>query len=119
MESVVTEQPSTSSRVLAATGPVLWIAVSYLDPGKWAATVEGRARFGFDLAWLLLIINCAAILYQYLSARIGIATGKNLAQICSEEYNDTTCILIGIEAEVSVVALDFATENPEALRFSI
>lgn len=74
-------QPSTKGRVLAAVGPVLWIAISYVDPGKWAASVEGGARIGFDLSLLVLIVNCAAILCQYLSARIAIATGKNLAQV--------------------------------------
>ncbi|KAK4392159.1 Ethylene-insensitive protein 2 [Sesamum angolense] len=92
-------QPSTRGRMLAAAGPVLWIAVSYVDPGKWAAAVDGGARFGFDLALLVLIINCAAILCHYLSARIAIATGKDLAQICSEEYDDVICVLLGIEAE--------------------
>ncbi|KAL0333366.1 UNVERIFIED_CONTAM: Ethylene-insensitive protein 2 [Sesamum angustifolium] len=92
--------------MLAAAGPVLWIAVSYVDPGKWAAAVDGGARFGFDLALLVLIINCAAILCHYLSARIAIATGKDLAQICSEEYDDVICVLLGIEAEVSMIALD-------------
>ncbi|KAK6146999.1 hypothetical protein DH2020_017911 [Rehmannia glutinosa] len=99
-------QPSTRDRVLAAVGPVLWIAISYVDPGKWAAAVEGGARFGFDLSLLVLIINIVAILCQYLSARVAIATGKNLAQICSEEYDDVTCILLGIQAEISMIVLD-------------
>lgn len=108
-ETVTTNlQPSTSVRMLAAAGPVVWIAVSYVDPGKWAATVEGGARFGFDLAWLVLIMNCGAMLCQYLSARVAIVTGKNLAQICSEEYDDVTSVLIGIGAEISMVALDFS-----------
>ncbi|GFP83165.1 ethylene-insensitive protein 2 [Phtheirospermum japonicum] len=99
-------RPSTRDRVLAAVGPVLWIAISYVDPGKWAASVEGGARFGFDLSLLVLIINCAAILCQYLSARVAIATGKSLAQICSEEYDDMTCLLLGIQAEISMIVLD-------------
>ncbi|KAG6434017.1 hypothetical protein SASPL_105637 [Salvia splendens] len=106
-ETLITDyQPSSRGRVLAAIGPVLWIAVSYVDPGKWAASIEGGARIGFDLSLLVLLVNCAAILCQYLSARIAIATGKNLAQICSEEYNDFTCILLGIQAELSMIVLD-------------
>ncbi|XP_057779130.1 ethylene-insensitive protein 2.1 [Salvia miltiorrhiza] len=106
-ETLVTDyQPRTRGRVLAAIGPVLWIAISYVDPGKWAASIEGGARIGFDLSLLVLIVNCAAILCQYLSARVAIATGKNLAQICSEEYNDLTCILLGIQAEISMIVLD-------------
>ncbi|KAI3473267.1 hypothetical protein Pfo_030559 [Paulownia fortunei] len=95
-ETLITDyQPSTRERVLAAVGPVLWIAISY-----------GGSRFGFDLSLLVLIINCAAILCQYLSARVAIATGKNLAQICSEEYDDVTCVLLGIQAEISMIMLD-------------
>ncbi|KAL2250625.1 UNVERIFIED_CONTAM: Ethylene-insensitive protein 2 [Sesamum indicum] len=106
-ETLITDYPpATRQRVLAAVGPVLWIAVSYVDPGKWAAAVEGGARFGSDLVLLVLIINCATILCQYLSARVSIATGKDLSQICSEEYDHLTCILLGIQAEISMVILD-------------
>ncbi|KAL6507923.1 Ethylene-insensitive protein 2 [Orobanche gracilis] len=110
---------STRERVLSAVGPALWIAISYIDPGKWAAAVEGGARFGFDLSLLVLMINCSAISCQYLSARIAIATGKNLAQIlynrffalanlkiCREEYDELTCLLLGIQAEISMIMLD-------------
>ncbi|KAG6427424.1 hypothetical protein SASPL_111669 [Salvia splendens] len=106
-EKLITDyQPSSRGRVLAAVGPVLWIAISYVDPGKWAASIEGGARIGFDLSLLVFIVNCAAILCQYLSARVAIATGKNLAQICRDEYDDLTCILLGIQAEISMIVLD-------------
>lgn len=69
------------NRLLPAVVPVLLISVGYVDPGKWAATVEGGARFGFDLLPLMLVFNFAAILCQYLSARIGLVTGRDLAQV--------------------------------------
>ncbi|KAF8395246.1 hypothetical protein HHK36_019188 [Tetracentron sinense] len=93
-------------RVLPTVGPVLLISMGYVDPGKWAAAVEGGARFGFDLVLLVLVFNFAAILCQYLAARIGVVTGKNLAQICSEEYNASMCIFLGVQAELSVMALE-------------
>ncbi|XP_042475819.1 ethylene-insensitive protein 2-like isoform X2 [Macadamia integrifolia] len=93
-------------RRLPAVGPVLLLSMGYIDPGKWAAAVEGGARFGFDLLFLMLVFNFAAILCQYLSARIGVVTGKNLAQIYSEEFNKSTCILLGVQAELSVIASD-------------
>ncbi|XP_024443905.1 ethylene-insensitive protein 2 isoform X2 [Populus trichocarpa] len=68
-------------RLLPAVGPGLLIAIGYVDPGKWAATVEGGARFGFDLVLPMLLFNFVAILCQYLSARIGVITRKDLAQI--------------------------------------
>jgi ethylene-insensitive protein 2 len=69
------------NRLFPAVVPVLLISIGYVDPGKWAATVEGGARFGSDLVLLMLVFNFAAILCQYLSARIGLVTGKDLAQV--------------------------------------
>ncbi|CAB4284273.1 unnamed protein product [Prunus armeniaca] len=93
-------------RLLPVVGPALLISVGYLDPGKWAATAEAGARFGSDLAALMLIFNFAAILCHYLSARIGVVTGRDLAQICSEEYDKGTCIFLGVQTEVSVILSD-------------
>lgn len=73
--------PGVLNRMLPAVLPVLLISIGYVDPGKWVATVEGGARFGFDLVAPMLLFNCAAILFQYLSARIGIVTGRDLAQV--------------------------------------
>lgn len=66
---------------LPAVAPMLLISTGYVDPGKWVATVEGGARFGFDLMAVMLIFNFAAIFCQYISARIGAITGKSLAQV--------------------------------------
>ncbi|XP_075513009.1 ethylene-insensitive protein 2.1-like [Primulina tabacum] len=101
-----TSQSTIRERMLASAGPLLWIVISYVDPGKWAAAVEGGARFGLDLSLLLLVINFTAVLYQYLSACVAVATGKDLAQVFNEEYDDMTCILLGVLAEISMIALD-------------
>lgn len=74
--------PSIHSRHLQAVVPVLLVSIGYVDPGKWAATVEGGAHFGFELVSVMLLFNFAAILCQYLSARIGVVTGRDLAQVC-------------------------------------
>nr|GMC90495.1 ethylene-insensitive protein 2 [Ipomoea batatas] len=99
-------QPDKLQRLLSTIVPVLLIAVGYVDPGKWAVFVEGGARFGVDLMIVLLLFNLGAILCQYLSARIAVVTGRDLAQICSEEYDKVTCIFLGVQAEISVIALD-------------
>ena len=75
--------PGTISRLLPYVGPVILVALGYVDPGKWAATVEGGARFGYDLIVPMLIFSFAAILCQYLSVRIGVVTGRDLAQVFS------------------------------------
>lgn len=73
-------QPNIGKRISPAVVPVLLIAIGYVDPGKWAATVEAGARFGSDLVLLMLVFNFAAILCQYLSARITVITGRDLSQ---------------------------------------
>ncbi|XP_038697242.1 ethylene-insensitive protein 2-like isoform X2 [Tripterygium wilfordii] len=99
-------QSGVLHRVLPAVVPVLLISVGYVDPGKWVATIEGGARFGLDMVALMLIFNFVSILCQYLSARIGIVTGRDLAQICSDEYDKWTCMFLGVQAGFSVIALD-------------
>lgn len=91
------------SHLFPALGPALMISMGYIDLGKWVAAVEGGARFGFDLVFLVLLFNCTAILCQYISTCIGTATGKDLAEICSEEYSNTACILLGVQAEMSMI----------------
>ncbi|KAJ0966328.1 hypothetical protein J5N97_027466 [Dioscorea zingiberensis] len=89
--------------LFSSLGPALMLSMGYIDLGKWVAAVEGGARFGFDLIALVFFFNCAAILCQYLAICIGMATGKNLAEICSEEYSKSTCILLGVQAEISMI----------------
>ncbi|KAK7337073.1 hypothetical protein VNO77_17632 [Canavalia gladiata] len=98
--------PSFLHRSLPAVVPMLLISIAYVDPGKWVATVEGGARFEFDLMAVMLIFNFAAVFCQYVSAKIAIITGKNLAQICGDEYDTWTCMLLGIQTELSVIMLD-------------
>ncbi|KAK4281489.1 hypothetical protein QN277_012974 [Acacia crassicarpa] len=98
--------PSFLHRSLHAVAPMLMITMGYIDPGKWAAIVEGGARFGFDLMSFMLVFNFAAILCQYISARIGVITGKDLAEICRDEYGAWTCMFLGIQTELSVIMLD-------------
>ncbi|CAL5350970.1 unnamed protein product [Camellia sinensis] len=105
---MVNKRSSIVQRLLPAVVPVLLIAIGYVDPGKWAAAVEGGARFGSDLVLIMLTFNFAAILCQYLSACIAMVTGKDLSQICSEEYDKSTCIFLGVLTEISMIALDLS-----------
>ncbi|KAJ6835809.1 protein ETHYLENE-INSENSITIVE 2 isoform X1 [Iris pallida] len=90
-------------------GPALMISMGYIDIGKWVAAVDGGAHFGFDLVFLVLLFNCIAILCQYLATCIGAATKKDLAEICSEEYCRAACILLGLQAELSMIISDVTT----------
>ncbi|XP_071685582.1 ethylene-insensitive protein 2.2-like [Rutidosis leptorrhynchoides] len=95
-------------RLLPAVLPVVFIAITYVDPGKWVAAIEGGARFGYDLIIPMLVFSLAAVLCQYLSASIAVVTGQDLAQICSDEYDMITCVFLGVQAELSMIALDLS-----------
>ncbi|GJM96310.1 hypothetical protein PR202_ga13132 [Eleusine coracana subsp. coracana] len=82
--------------------------MGYLDLGKWVVALEAGSRFGYDLVLLVLIFNLSAILCQYLSSCIGMVTGKNLAEICHQEYSKTICIVLGLEAGLSLLTSEIA-----------
>ncbi|TVU45525.1 hypothetical protein EJB05_05014 [Eragrostis curvula] len=99
------DAPHHSFRTL---GPTLLISMGYLDLGKWVVALEAGSRFGYDLVLLVLLFNLSAILLQYLSSCIGMVTGKNLAEICHQEYSKTICVVLGLEAGLSLLTSKIA-----------
>ncbi|CAM8961808.1 unnamed protein product [Rhodiola kirilowii] len=97
---------SSMSRLVPSLVPVLLVSVGYIDPGKWAALIDAGTRFGFDLMLPMMIFSFASVLCQCLSARIGVVTSRDLTQIYNAEYDRVTCMILGFQAELSVVALD-------------
>ncbi|KAK6936064.1 NRAMP family [Dillenia turbinata] len=97
---------SISMRLPSIFGPLILISLGYIDPGKWAAIIEGGSHSGRDFAFFTLVLNFAAILCHYLVARIVVVTGRNLAQICGQEYDRSTCIFLGVLAEISIIVLE-------------
>ncbi|HYM21156.1 MAG TPA: Nramp family divalent metal transporter [Candidatus Kapabacteria bacterium] len=108
------EVPSTGTRtnffrrLLAFGGPAYLISVGYMDPGNWATDLEGGARFGYALLWILLLSNLMALLLQTLSARLGIVTGRDLAQACRDEYPKPVTIALWVLCEIAIAACDLA-----------
>ncbi|XP_078428816.1 NRAMP metal ion transporter family protein [Wolffia australiana] len=96
-------------QIFPSLGPALMISMGYIDLGKWVAAVEGAASFGFSLLPLVIFLNCCAIFCQYLSASVGVATKKNLAQIYSAEYSRSVCVTLGLQAEISAIAVDISS----------
>ena len=96
------------SRLLAFIGPAYLVIVGYMDPGNWATDIEGGARFGYMLIWVLLMSNMIAVLLQTLSARLGIVTGHDLAQGCRREYPRPVTLCLWMLAEVAIAATDLA-----------
>jgi manganese transport protein len=96
------------ARVWPFLGPAFIAAVAYIDPGNFATNISGGAKFGYMLLWVVLAANLVAMLVQTQSAKLGIATGKNLAELCRERYSRRTSIGLWLQAEVVAMACDLA-----------
>jgi len=94
--------------MLAFAGPAYLVSVGYMDPGNWATDLEGGARFGYRLLWVLVLSNAMAILLQTLAARLGIVGGRDLAQACREYYSRAVCNALWILCEIAIAACDLA-----------
>jgi len=79
-----------------------------MDPGNWATDLEGGARFGYRLLWVLVMSNAMAILLQTLSARLGIVHGRDLAQACRETYPRSLSFALWVLSEIAIAACDLA-----------
>jgi manganese transport protein len=93
---------------LAMLGPAFVAAIAYVDPGNFATNVQGGAKFGYLLLWVVLAANVMAMLIQYLSAKLGIATDRNLPELCREHYPRPVAWGLWIQAEVMAMATDIA-----------
>jgi len=89
-------------------GPAFIACVAYIDPGNFATNIAGGAKFGFTLVWVIVASNLMAMLIQTLSAKLGIATGRNLPEMCRQEFSRRTSIGLWIQAELIAMATDLA-----------
>ncbi len=96
------------ARIWPFLGPAFIAAVAYVDPGNFATNITGGAKFGYLLLWVVLAANLVAMLVQAQSAKLGIATGKNLAELCRERFSRRTSIGLWLQAEVVAMACDLA-----------
>ncbi|HEX4732185.1 MAG TPA: Nramp family divalent metal transporter [Solirubrobacterales bacterium] len=96
------------ARILPFLGPAFIAAVAYIDPGNFATNISGGAKFGYLLLWVVLAANLVAMVVQAQSAKLGIATGKNLAELCRERFSRRTSIGLWLQAEVVAMACDLA-----------
>src|SRR5471032_1412314 len=103
--------PVTASfwrKVLAFSGPGFLVAVGYMDPGNWATDLAGGAKFGYTLLSVIMISNLMAILLQHLCIKLGVATGRDLAQACRDHYSTPTVWFLWILCEIAISACDLA-----------
>jgi manganese transport protein len=107
------------ARVWPFLGPAFIAAVAYIDPGNFATNIAGGAKFGYLLLWVILSANLIAMLVQTQSAKLGIATGKNLAELCREAFSRRTSIGLWLQAELVAMACDIAEVVGAALGLNL
>lgn len=95
-------------RMLGFAGPGFMVAVGYMDPGNWGTDLAGGSKFGYALLWVVLVSSLMAMFLQVLCARLGIVTGKDLAQCCRDYYSRPVAIALWLICEVAIIACDLA-----------
>ena len=103
--------PVTASfwrKLFAFSGPGFLVAVGYMDPGNWATDLAGGARFGYSLLAVIMISNLMAILLQHLCIKLGVVTGRDLAQACRDHYSKPTVWFLWVLCEIAIAACDLA-----------
>ncbi|QQS66150.1 MAG: Nramp family divalent metal transporter [Chlorobiota bacterium] len=104
----IPKNASFFKKLLAFSGPGYLVAVGYMDPGNWATDIAGGSKFGFMLLSVILISNFMAIILQSLALKLGIVTGRDLAQACHENFSKPVSILLWVFAEIAIIATDLA-----------
>lgn len=104
----VSRAPQVWRRLLSFIGPGFLVAVGYMDPGNWATDLAAGSRYGYQLLFVVMASNLIAILLQSLALKLGIATGRDLAQMCRESYRRPVVLFLWLGAEVAIVACDLA-----------
>ena len=105
---IISRSPLYWRRLLGFLGPGFLISVGYMDPGNWATDIAGGSRFGYTLLFVIMASNLMAILLQSLSLKLGVATERDLAQLCHESYGPKVSFALWIGAEIAIAACDLA-----------
>ena len=95
-------------RFLSFAGPGYLVSVGYMDPGNWATDLAGGAKFGYALIWVILLSNLMAIFLQTLCVRLGVASGRDLAQACRDRYSKPVSVVLWVLCEIAIIACDLA-----------
>jgi len=116
---VLRGERTSGFRILPFLGPAFVACVAYIDPGNFATNIAGGSKFGYTLVWVIVAANLMAMLIQTLSAKLGIATGRNLPEVCREQFSPRTSFLLWIQAEVIAMATDLAEFLGAAIGFHL
>ncbi len=105
---VVPDKASFIKKLVAFSGPGYLVAVGYMDPGNWATDLAGGSKFGYSLLFVILLSSVFAMLLQHLAVKLGIVTGRDLAQICHDTFPKHINVFLWLMAEVMIIACDLA-----------
>ncbi|AOK19274.1 divalent metal cation transporter [Burkholderia cepacia] len=111
--------PVRRSYLFGYIGSATMVSIGYMDPGNWATDLEGGARFGYQLLWVVVVSNLIAILLQSLSARLGIVAGMDLAQACRRYYSPPIAIALWVLSEGAIIACDLAEVLGSAIALNL
>ena len=106
-------------KILAFSGPGYLVAVGYMDPGNWATDLAGGSRFGYSLLSVIFVSNMLAVLLQALASKLGIVTGRDLAQACRDHYSRPVSIALWLGCEVAIAACDLAEVIGSAIALNL
>jgi manganese transport protein len=115
----IKRHPSFLNKLFAFSGPGYLIAVGYMDPGNWATDLSGGSQFGYTLLSVILISNLFAILLQHLALKLGIASGRDLAQACHDHFPKPVSFVLWIMAEIMIIACDLAEVIGSAIALNL
>jgi manganese transport protein len=115
----ISRSPVYWRRLLGFLGPGFLISVGYMDPGNWATDIAGGSRFGYTLLFVIMASNLMAILLQSLSLKLGIATERDLAQLCNESYSRWMSFALWVGAEIAIAACDLAEVIGSAIALNL
>jgi manganese transport protein len=115
----ISHSPLYWRRLMGFLGPGFLISVGYMDPGNWATDIAGGARFGYTLLFVIMASNLIAILLQSLSLKLGVATERDLAQLCHESYGRKASFALWVGAEIAIAACDLAEVIGSAIALNL
>ncbi len=115
----ISRSPIYWRRLLGFMGPGFLISVGYMDPGNWATDIAGGSRFGYTLLFVIMASNLMAILLQSLSLKLGVATERDLAQLCNESYGRVASFALWVGAEIAIAACDLAEVIGSAIALNL
>src|ERR1044071_6506464 len=117
--TVEVKNTSTWRKMLAFAGPGYLVAVGYMDPGNWATDLAGGSQFGYTLLSVILLSNLMAVLLQGLASKLGIVTGRDLAQACRDHYSKPVGYLLWVLCELAIAACDLAEVIGSAIALNL